>query len=82
MQGLVLKSTGKWYSILLPSGEIISAGIKGKLRLDGLKTTNPVAAGDRVLLEKREFHYEDESSELLFVRLYREKITSYVSPLT
>jgi ribosome biogenesis GTPase / thiamine phosphate phosphatase len=63
MQGLVLKSTGKWYSILLPSGEIISAGIKGKLRLDGLKTTNPVAAGDRVLLEKREFHYEDESSE-------------------
>jgi len=63
MQALVLKSTGKWYSILLPSGEVISAGIKGKLRLDGLKTTNPVAAGDRVLVEKRAFHYEDDTAE-------------------
>jgi len=63
MQALVLKSTGKWYSILLPSGEVISAGIKGKLRLDGLKTTNPVAAGDRVFIEKRTFHYEDDTTE-------------------
>jgi ribosome biogenesis GTPase len=63
MQALVLKSTGKWYSILLPSGEVINAGIKGKLRLDGLKTTNPVAAGDRVLVEKRAFHYEDDTAE-------------------
>ncbi len=63
MQGLVLKSTGKWYSILIPSGEVITAGIKGKLRLDGLKTTNPVAAGDRVLIEKRSFHYEDDTAE-------------------
>jgi ribosome biogenesis GTPase len=63
MQGLVLKSTGKWYSILLPSGEVITAGIKGKLRLDGLKTTNPVAAGDRVLIEKRSFHYEEDTAE-------------------
>lgn len=53
----------KWYSILLPSGEVINAGIKGKLRLDGLKTTNPVAAGDRVLVEKRAFHYEDDTAE-------------------
>ena len=69
MQALVLKSTGKWYSILLPSGEIVTAGIKGKLRLDGLKTTNPVAAGDHVLVEKRTFHSEEDMTEFAISEL-------------
>ena len=50
MQGLVLKSTGKIYNIILEDGEIIKATIRGKLRIEGLKTTNPIAAGDRVEL--------------------------------
>jgi ribosome biogenesis GTPase / thiamine phosphate phosphatase len=50
MQGLVLKSTGKIYNIILENGEIINATIRGKLRIEGLKTTNPIAAGDRVEL--------------------------------
>ena len=50
MQGLVLKSTGKIYNIILENGEIIKAAISGKLRIEGLKTTNPIAAGDRVEL--------------------------------
>jgi ribosome biogenesis GTPase len=50
MQGLVLKSTGKIYNIILENGEIIKAIIRGKLRIEGLKTTNPIAAGDRVEL--------------------------------
>jgi ribosome biogenesis GTPase len=50
MQGLVLKSTGKIYNIILENGEIIKATIRGKLRIEGLKTTNPIAAGDRVEL--------------------------------
>jgi ribosome biogenesis GTPase len=50
MQGLVLKSTGKIYNIILEDGEIIKATIRGKLRIEGLKTTNPIAAGDRVVL--------------------------------
>jgi ribosome biogenesis GTPase len=50
MQGLVLKSTGKIYNIILENGEIIKAAIRGKLRIEGLKTTNPIAAGDRVEL--------------------------------
>ena len=50
MQGLVLKSTGKIYNIILENGEIIKATIRGKLRIEGLKTTNPIAAGDRVVL--------------------------------
>jgi ribosome biogenesis GTPase len=52
MQGLVLKSTGSWYDVKLESGERVSARIRGKFRLDGLKVTNPVAAGDNVELEK------------------------------
>ena len=50
MQGLVLKSTGKIYNIILENGEIIKATIRGKLRIEGLKTTNPIAAGDRLEL--------------------------------
>jgi len=48
MRGVVIKSTGKWYKVLLDSNEIVNATIKGKLRLKDSKTTNPVAAGDYV----------------------------------
>jgi ribosome biogenesis GTPase len=54
MQGLVLKSTGKWYDIALDGGKIIKATIRGKLRIEGLKTTNPIAAGDLVEIIKGE----------------------------
>ena len=49
-QGLVLKSTGKWYTLELSTGKIVQARIRGKLRLEGLSTTNPIAAGDKVYL--------------------------------
>ncbi len=51
MKGLVLKSTGRWYNVQLESKQIVTASIKGKLRIDGLKTTNPVAAGDEVEMD-------------------------------
>lgn len=51
MQGIILKSTGKWYQVLLENGQQVQASIRGKLRLEGLKTTNPIAAGDRVQIE-------------------------------
>ena len=54
MQGLVLKSTGKWYDVALDGGKIIKATIRGKLRIEGLKTTNPIAAGDLVEIIKGE----------------------------
>ncbi len=50
MQGLVIKSTGKWYKVLLESNTTVDATIKGKLRLKGVNTTNPIAAGDVVEL--------------------------------
>ncbi len=48
MQGTVLKSTGSWYQVKTDDGEVLSCRIVGKLRLRGIKTTNPVAVGDRV----------------------------------
>lgn len=51
MQGLVLKSTGKWYNVELDGGPIVKATIRGKLRIEGLKTTNPIATGDWVEIE-------------------------------
>jgi ribosome biogenesis GTPase / thiamine phosphate phosphatase len=47
---LVLKSTGSWYTLELSTGQIVQARIRGKLRLEGLSTTNPIAAGDKVFL--------------------------------
>jgi ribosome biogenesis GTPase len=51
--GKVLKSTGKWYHVLMPDGTIVDCRIKGKLRLDGLRTTNPIAVGDDVLIDPK-----------------------------
>ena len=53
--GIVLKSTGKFYTVLMDGGIEITARLRGKIRLEGLRTTNPVAVGDRVnLLEDQE----------------------------
>ncbi len=48
MNGLVTKSTGSWYSVLLPGGEVVQCRILGKFRIKNIVTTNPVTVGDRV----------------------------------
>ncbi|MCD6113219.1 MAG: ribosome small subunit-dependent GTPase A [Bacteroidales bacterium] len=50
MEGIVIKSTGSWY-VVKYGEEKIDCKIKGKLRIKGIKTTNPVAVGDRVDFE-------------------------------
>ncbi len=50
-QGLVLKSTGKWYDVLLENGTKLICQVRGKIRMEGRSTTNPVAAGDNVDVE-------------------------------
>lgn len=50
-KGLVLKSAGSWYSVKTENGDVISCAIRGKLRVKGIKTTNPVAVGDYVEYE-------------------------------
>lgn len=51
VKGLVLRSTGSWYEVRLSKDKVIRARIKGKFRLKGIKTTNPIAVGDWVILE-------------------------------
>lgn len=50
-EGLVLKSTGSHYTILTDDNKIVSAKIRGRLRIKGIRTTNPVSVGDKVILE-------------------------------
>lgn len=51
MKGLVLKSTGKNYEVKGEDGIVYNCQVRGKLRLKGLVTTNPVAAGDVVIFD-------------------------------
>ncbi len=51
MKGLVYKSTGSWYKVRNSSGNFIVCRLKGKLRIKGLKVTNPVSVGDIVEIE-------------------------------
>ena len=51
MRGLVYKSTGSWYSVKTLNNKQFDCRIKGKFRLDGIKSTNPIAVGDYVDFE-------------------------------
>jgi ribosome biogenesis GTPase len=48
MTGLVMKSTGSWYEVLGQDQKKYQCRTRGKLRLDGIKETNPIAVGDKV----------------------------------
>jgi ribosome biogenesis GTPase len=48
MTGVVYKSTGSWYTVKNDTGKIYECRIKGKFRLKGIKSTNPIAVGDQV----------------------------------
>ena len=51
MTGRVLKSTGSWYRIQLEDGQLVDARLRGAMRLQGSRATNPVAVGDFVDLD-------------------------------
>lgn len=51
MKGTVYKSTGSWYSVKTDNGDFIECRIKGKFRMQGIKSTNPIAVGDVVEFE-------------------------------
>lgn len=48
MKGLVIRNTGSWYQVKTDDGQTIECKIKGNFRLKGIRSTNPVAVGDRV----------------------------------
>jgi ribosome biogenesis GTPase / thiamine phosphate phosphatase len=50
-QGLVMRSTGSWYDVRTGAGNIIQCRLRGKMKIKGMKVTNPIAVGDRVAFE-------------------------------
>ncbi|MEQ8474974.1 ribosome small subunit-dependent GTPase A [Fulvivirga sp.] len=58
MKGLVIRSTGSWYDVLAEDSKTYACRTRGKLRLSGFKTTNPIAVGDNV-----EFDLEANETE-------------------
>ena len=67
MTGIVAKSTGSWYLVRTPKGEMMKCRLKGKIRLDDRKTTNPVAVGDIVDLDW------DENNEAVISKIHPRK---------
>ncbi|OKS88880.1 ribosome small subunit-dependent GTPase A [Mucilaginibacter polytrichastri] len=68
MQGLVTKSTGSWYQVQTPEGDVVDCRIKGKFRMHGITTTNPIAVGDQV-----EFEEEPDQATGVITKLYDRK---------
>ena len=54
MQGIVIKSTGSWYIVKTDDGELLNCRIRGKFRMQDIKSTNPIVVGDKVLLSQEE----------------------------
>ncbi len=54
--GLVMRSTGSWYEVRTATGAMLQCRLKGKFKIKGLKVTNPIAVGDKVV-----FEIEDEN---------------------
>lgn len=68
MQGLVIKSTGSWYQVHAEDGVKYDCRIKGKFRIQGIQTTNPIAVGDQV-----DFELEPNSDKGVIYRLHNRK---------
>lgn len=73
MKGIVYKSTGSWYQVKSEAGTFYDCRIKGKFRIKGIKSTNPVAVGDRV-----EFDIEDKEGAEQGVIKKIEKRENYI----
>ncbi len=68
MQGLVIKSTGSWYDVHGQDGNDYDCRIKGKFRIQGIQTTNPIAVGDIV-----DFELEPNSDKGVIDKLHERK---------
>ena len=57
MKGTVIKTTGSWYLVKSEEGDLLQCRLKGKFRIKGIKSTNPIVVGDGVVLEKTDDSY-------------------------
>lgn len=60
-KGIVIKSTGSWYTVKAENGSYVECKIKGNLRIKGIRSTNPIAVGDHV--EYTESKAENDSKQ-------------------
>ena len=65
MKGRVVKATGSWYEVLLDDNNSMQCRLKGKLRLENRRTTNPVVIGDWVTIEPEKDNSAAVISEVL-----------------
>jgi len=63
IKGLIIRSTGSWYEIRSEVGKVYSGRLKGKFKLNGPKTSNPIAVGDWVY-----FFIEDGADETVIIQ--------------
>lgn len=76
MQATVYKSTGSWYIVKNKEGKTFNARIKGKFKIDGITSTNPIAVGDIVEIED-----EEELESTVITEIYeRRNYINRVSP--
>ena len=76
VRATVYRSTGSWYIVKNDAGEFLNARIKGKLKIDGITSTNPIAVGDIV-----EIDFEAEEGNLVISKIYdRRNYINRISP--
>jgi len=57
MKGLVVKNTGSWYLVKTDEGKLVECKVKGNFRIKDIRSTNPVAVGDRVSIIDNDEQY-------------------------
>ena len=68
MKGLVIKNTGSWYTVLTDDGQLVNCKVKGNFRIKGIRSTNPVAVGDRVIVGEGNWITEIEDRKNYIIR--------------
>jgi ribosome biogenesis GTPase len=68
VKGLVIKNTGSWYTVQTDDGQLLDCKVKGNFRLRGIRSTNPVAVGDRVCVSEGNFITEIEDRRNYIIR--------------
>ncbi len=68
MKGLVIKNTGSWYTVLTDDGQLLDCKVKGNFRIKGIRSTNPVAVGDRVTVGEGNWIVEIEDRRNYIIR--------------
>ena len=68
MKGLVIKNTGSWYTVMTDDDQLLDCKVKGNFRMKGIRSTNPVAVGDRATVGEGNWITEIEDRKNYIIR--------------